>query len=539
MKKQRVFSMFTVLSVMLVVVAIAGSERNWIKTQGDFVDPDYVNSQSDDFGKGLMNTVNVAISQLDLSKFPRIEMYVDVLDENGDPVFGLTADDFCLFQDGEAVDFEMTEMPPVQATSVCLVMDVSGSMCNDHKLEDAKEAANRFVDNMDSFDRVAIVTYESCVDVAQGFTSDKTVLHNAINNLACGDETAMYDGFWLGVDQTRLELGSKAVIGFTDGKENSSDLCWPPPDGDWPPGTDPEGLQDDCDLVVDYANGCGFPIYTIGLGPGADEDGLRCLAEGTGGYYRYAPSGEAVDSLYEEIKNGLVSRYFIVYVSPDTVADDGIHEVIVCEGGMSCIPCDTTTYFEPCLPVIFQTPETEALSDTCQPSGEDLVIEVEVADPCPSDVFQVLLFYRVTDVWGGYNQQFMVNVSGDLYRGVIPGAFTSWGVAGVDYYIVAANGVVSVSDPPNNPQVYPKQISICPNEPPVIEHTPEDCPWPGSPDTVEAEVTDPTDYVDWVRLFFREKGDILYDEVEMVNVAGSTYRGVIPGSYIGSAGVEY
>ena len=111
-------------------------------------------------------------------------------------------------------------------TSVCLVMDVSGSMCTypSYYWDDAKDAAHEFIDNMDPFDRVAIITFSTCVDTLIDFTSDTAALHDAIDNMVCGGWTAAFDGIWTGVDLASTEFGSKAVIAFTDGMEKSQSV---------------------------------------------------------------------------------------------------------------------------------------------------------------------------------------------------------------------------------------------------------------------------------------------------------------------------
>ena len=105
----------------------------------------------------LANTTgagNVSMSGLDCSGFPTICFYVDVLDSLGATIPGLTADSFCVYQDGTQIDsFTVQQLDADSCvTSVCLVVDVSGSMAEDNRLDSTKAAMHRFVDNMDPFD---------------------------------------------------------------------------------------------------------------------------------------------------------------------------------------------------------------------------------------------------------------------------------------------------------------------------------------------------------------------------------------------------
>jgi VWFA-related protein len=205
---------------------------------------------------------SVNISGLDCSGFPTTCFYVDVVDSTGIPIPGLTADSFCVYQDGVPIDsFSVLQLSGDSCvTSVCFVVDLSGSMRNYGRLDSAQAAMHRFVDNMDPFDRVAIVGFSSCVTLEIGFTSDQTALHAAIDTLDAHGKTAMFDGIWKGVDLTTTELGSKAVIAYSDGLENGSQHCWPPPDGITSSGNN--HYINDSVMICDLANAAGIPIYT-------------------------------------------------------------------------------------------------------------------------------------------------------------------------------------------------------------------------------------------------------------------------------------
>ncbi len=411
----------------------------------------------------------LTVTQLIHSGFPTIVTYVDVVDENGDAIPGLTEDDFCVYQDGvEIGSFTVDSILGDSCiTSVCLVMDISGSMCfgDPDPLIGAKQAAHEFVNNMDPFDRVAIVTFSDCVDTLIDFTSDQTALHNAINTLSCQNRTAAFDGIWLGVDLAATEIGSKAVIAFTDGQENNSQRCWPPPNGI-------PYYDDDSTLICDKANAAGIPIYTIGLAvPVWVEDMMEAFANGTGGFYTYAPSADDMEFVYTKIKERLCKRYIITYNSPDTIQDGDLHEVVIClnENGTCTFNaeshCDTAYYQETAPPSISLTPPTEELGDTCQPINTGLEICADIVDMSAPYIQTVKLFYKTSEQ-PSYTSVIMNNTSGDTYCYTIPDADVACGPE-VQYYITASDGQQTVSDPPVNPQSNPHVIDICPNELPV------------------------------------------------------------------------
>ncbi len=415
------------------------------------------------------------ISQLDCSMFPRICTYVDVLDSAGYAIGGMDADSFCVYMDNAPIDsFSVTPLSVDSCgISVCLVIDVSGSMNDNNKIGHARVAAHNFVDNMDINDRVAIVTFANCYNVVQDFTSNKDTLHARINTISASGWTAAFDGIWKGVDLTSVELGSKAVIAISDGMENNSQNCDAPPDGlrtghprwSWP---DPEGFTDDSVLICDYANTAGVPVYTISLGSEFDPGYLISIASATGGTYNHAPEGEDLVVIYEAVKNRLCQRYLICYDSPDTVSNGDWHTTKICrlDASMNCTPCDTASCQETDVPQLTRTPFTVGLDTTCQIWGNSVEVCTYVTDlDTPQEDLDVSLFYRNSDV-ASYTEIVMSRTD-SLYCATIPSDQFVCGGDSVQYYITASDGLVTVSSPQLAP-TYRHTIPVCTNLPPVV-----------------------------------------------------------------------
>ncbi|MFH2057067.1 MAG: VWA domain-containing protein, partial [bacterium] len=412
-----------------------------------------------------VDTVNV--SGVDLGDFPTVCTFVEVFDTTGELVGGLNADSFCVYQDTFLITgFTVEELTLDSCvSSVCLVIDVSGSMAQQSKLAAAKAAANAFVNQMDVYDRVAIVTFSNCYTVVQDFTSNQTVLHNAINSLSANGYTAALDGIWAGVNLTTSEAGSKAVIALSDGMENWSQWCSAPPDGL----NDPQGFADDSTLIVNLALGSGIPIYTISLGSSFDPQYLVGLAAGSGGDYYHAPSGSDIDSIYSEVKTRLCSRYLICYESPDTIANGDWHDLIVCRRDSvgNCGPCGTTPWQETDPPMITRTPPTIGLESVCQPTDTDIEICAWVTDlDTPAESLEFSLLYRISYV-GSYTQVTM-NRTDSTFCYTIPGsALPACGPDSLFYYIWASDHKTTVASPMGAPPEH-HGFGICPNQPPVI-----------------------------------------------------------------------
>lgn len=420
---------------------------------------------------GVNTGISLDLSQLDCSLFPTICGYVDVLDGSGNPIPGFNADSFCVFQNGVPIpSFTVQQLVAGNCpTSVCLVVDVSGSMTTSNRLDSAKAAMHTFVNNMDVYDQTAIVTFSSCWNVLVTFTSNKTTLHNAINGLVANGSTAVFDGVWKGVDITRFQLGSKAVIAFTDGVENRSHLCAPNP----PDGVTDNTIVDDSTTIVNLANSASIPIYTFNLGPidstWFNPRAMKAFANGTGGFWSHAPTSGDITALYTKIKQRLCSRYYICYQSLDTIANGDTHWTKICrKSGPNCTLCDSLSCQEKAPPVIVRTPATINLSNSCQSPNANVSICAWVTDKdTPKANLVVTLFYRTGP--SSYTSVVMspTGPSGDsTFCGTIPSSALQC-KSFVDYYITASDGQATVSSPAVNPQVNPHNFALCPVNPPV------------------------------------------------------------------------
>ena len=426
-------------------------------------------------------TDTIQISQLDCSMFPRICMYVDVLDSIGNPIANLTADSFCVLQDDIPIDsFSVEELTLDSCiTSIALVIDVSGSMNDNNKIGAARNAAHVFVDSMDIYDRVAIITFANCYTVVQDFTNNKDTLHAKINMISAQGWTAAFDGIWKGIDLTKTELGSKAVIAISDGMENHSQRCgdsttpdglWigAPPQWWWPGNPDPDGWTDDSTLICDLANGAGIPVYTIALGSSFDPQYLINIAAATGGSYYHAPTGDDIAFVYDEIKYRMCSRYLICYDSPDTTQNGDWHLVSACrlDSLQACSPCDIDSCQETDSPEITRTPTVIALEDTCQRWDTSVEICAWAVDlDTPQEDLEVKLFYRNADTLG-YASVIMTHTD-SLYCYTIPAGVIVCSTDSIQYYITASDGQATVASPPLAP-TYHHSFAVCENQPPVI-----------------------------------------------------------------------
>jgi Mg-chelatase subunit ChlD len=176
---------------------------------------------------------------------------------------------------------------------VVLVIDRSGSMSGT-PIQDARDAAKEFTDNLVSNSEVGIVSFASSSGVNKDMTllndyNNKVSVKSAIDSITDGGSTAMGEGM---ADANDLLINHgrssarKVMIVLTDGETNA--------------GSDQNGED-----AIAYANANGVTIYTIGLGSSLDEALLRHIASETGGTYYNAPDSSDLSEIYATISQEL------------------------------------------------------------------------------------------------------------------------------------------------------------------------------------------------------------------------------------------
>lgn len=237
---------------------------------------------------GEKKDVNIEVRQVDNSDFPEITMYVSVTDVNGETVKELEGTDFDIQEidaNGNVIDATIGDVYQVlnqDKISVNLVLDSSGSMDSSNKMQQAKNAANALIDQMEleKGDQVEIISFDDFVYLEQDFSSQSELLKEAINGINTKGSTALYDGLYAGLFQTYYEDGAKCVIGFTDGMENASSYTF--------------------DDVVSMAQNTGIPVFIIGIGEEYDAVALQNLASQCSGKY-YSANVNDLETILEDI----------------------------------------------------------------------------------------------------------------------------------------------------------------------------------------------------------------------------------------------
>jgi len=255
--------------------------------------------------------VNIRITQVDTSQFPKVTVYVSATNANGEPV-SVPRSQLVLTENGQEMRLE--EIKGVgdndEPLTTLLVMDVSGSMNAAGKLGSAKSAARNYINQTRPNDLIGILAFNTRLNYARPITQNREDLFRALDDLTAKDDTALYDALIEGIKILEGMPGRKTIIALTDGMDNRSKAS-------------PK-------KVIDRIGPEGVSISTIGLGDpeynkgnlaGLDEAALTYLADHAGGLYGYANDASTLSNLYERYGRALQSEYALTYTSPSTLRD--------------------------------------------------------------------------------------------------------------------------------------------------------------------------------------------------------------------------
>jgi len=233
----------------------------------------------------------------------------------------------------------LVAVPREQAT-IILTMDVSGSMqavdVEPTRLAAAQKAASDFIDQLPSTFKVGLVAFSTAPRIVVQPTTDRTVLHQAINNLRAVGGTALGDAITTSLEAAGLDPSSVSSIATPSpsASPNPSASATPAPSASAAPGSADKPVvatvllsdgknstgQMDPIPAAEQAAALGVPIYTIALGTAdgvvqvQDDQGqvhtlnvppdtqtLAAIAETTGGRFFQAPTAQDLAQIYKSL----------------------------------------------------------------------------------------------------------------------------------------------------------------------------------------------------------------------------------------------
>jgi len=142
-----------------------------------------------------------------------------VIGRDGKFVPNLHQEDFAVFENG--VKQEISYFAPVDNPfTVALLIDTSRSTVFD--LDDIKQAALAFIEQMRPRDRATVASFSDDFNVLAEPTNDRDVLRRALASIRPGGGSRVYDAIDSLIERMNRIAGRTAMILFTDGVDNDS-----------------------------------------------------------------------------------------------------------------------------------------------------------------------------------------------------------------------------------------------------------------------------------------------------------------------------
>ena len=247
-----------------------------------------------------------------------VNLNVRVVDRFNRPIANLRKEDFQVFEDKIAQPIEFFSQSEVP-TNYALVIDNSGSLR--FQLEKVIEASKTIVNTNRPEDETGVIRFVSSekIEILQDFTSDKTDLNDALDNMFIeGGQTAIIDAIYLAAEKVDeyeksrnpTDRKRRAMIVVSDGEDRSSYY-----------------KEEQLFKMLREAD---VQIYAVGFVKDLETDGsfirkspqkkaknfLTKLAEETGGKAYFPNSVSELPGIARNISSELRTQYSIGYL-PD------------------------------------------------------------------------------------------------------------------------------------------------------------------------------------------------------------------------------
>lgn len=260
-----------------------------------------------------------------------VRLPVTVQDKKGQPVTGLTKNDFVVFEDKQQQEIKgfttFTDEKDSQPIYVVVLMDTSGSVAGKLKFE--QESAKNFIYTVGRprKDRIAFATFDHQITLRQDFTDKLDLLDKAVDSIGKpGNRTLFYDAVWEFCDEKMRNVpGRRVLVVITDGDDNNYSRAT---------------LND----AIDIAQRTETTIFAVstkaglsGIVPGVEsgtvsstvDKNLQRLCEETGGSAFFTGDMVELERAFTRISKELRSSYILTYTPTNNKYDGSTRKIEV------------------------------------------------------------------------------------------------------------------------------------------------------------------------------------------------------------------
>lgn len=242
-----------------------------------------------------------------------VNLFVNVTDQNGAVIGGLTKDDFRVAEDGRPQDIAVFERQAGMPLNLTLAIDTSGSTFIDRDRE--RKASKTFIHSLlRPQDQMSLIQFATYVTQLVPFTNKLNELDHGLGSLRSGEATALYDAIYLASQSLAKFQGRKVLVLVSDGGDTISSISYA------------EALEQALRAEVMIYSIIDVPVAASAGRDIGGEHALITLAEQTGGKSFYIQSGN-LDKAFAQVSDDLRTQYLIGYYPHHQVPGASFHRI--------------------------------------------------------------------------------------------------------------------------------------------------------------------------------------------------------------------
>lgn len=229
-----------------------------------------------------------------------VSLFVNVTDQKGALVGGLTQDDFKVTEDGRPQKIAHFERQSEMPLNLTLAIDTSSSTYKDRSIE--QQAAKKFVHALlRPQDQMSVIEFDTFVsELTRGFTNKEAEIDRGLDRMRGSGGTALYDAIYAGSQALGKKDGRKILVLVTDGGDTAKNSTYN------------EALEQALRNEVMIYSIIDVPIEASAGRDLGGEHALITLAEETGGKHFYVSEG-GLDRAFAQVSDDLRTQYLIGY----------------------------------------------------------------------------------------------------------------------------------------------------------------------------------------------------------------------------------
>jgi Ca-activated chloride channel family protein len=228
-----------------------------------------------------------------------VNVFVNVTDQNGAIVGGLTREDFALAEDGRPQQIAVFERQSELPLNLTLAIDTSGSVHKD--MTEEQNAARRFARALlRSQDQMSLMQFATDVRELTPFTNKVSQIERGLNQLHGDWATSLYDAIFQASQRLGAKDGRRVLVLVSDGDDTASSATYT------------EAVEQALRNEVMIYSIIDVPIEASAGRDLGGEHAMITLSEQTGGKSFYISDG-GLEKAFARVSEDLRTQYLLGY----------------------------------------------------------------------------------------------------------------------------------------------------------------------------------------------------------------------------------